>query len=250
MTAKQPSATMQPVVQPLQPEGSATATGQDTKAKIATFFATNPRTAFATLAIISFVICNTAFLAFEQQKGFVNLGYSLPVAWGIAVLFEFAIEILSISVALSKHTLMRIALCLVLGSTVYTLANMVSSSAKENVLATLEKPTSLITAENSLSALSAHQSTVSKAISNYDQKRQKNKIVYATAELNKKGGLTDQITDARSVLASEQAKFESSLAYRRAIDQSETHGNARKIAVAWNIVLMFFLGHLIRENSK
>ena len=105
-TTVQPEpATVQPVVQPLQTEGCATATSQDTKAKIETFFATNPRKAFATLAIISFVICNTAFLAFEQQKGFVNLGYSLPVAWGIAVLFELAIEILSISGALSKHTL-------------------------------------------------------------------------------------------------------------------------------------------------
>ena len=126
---------------------------------------------------------------------------------------------------------------------------MVSSSAKENVLATLVKLTSLVTAESSLSSLSAHQSTVSKAISNYDHKKQKNKIVYATAKLNRKGGLTDQITNARSVLASEQAKFESSSAYIRAVKQSETHGDARKIAVAWNIVLMFFLGHLIREKS-
>ncbi|MFK7823720.1 MAG: hypothetical protein AB8G05_06175, partial [Oligoflexales bacterium] len=141
----------------------------------------------------------------------------------------------------------RIALCLVLGSTVYTLANIVSSSAKDNVLAAIKKPTSLMMAEKNLTALSSQQQAVSEAISNYDPKKQKNKIVYATAEFNKKGGLEDKIKLARTEVASEQNKFESSESYIRALNQSETHGDARKIAVVWNIVLMFFLGHLIRE---
>ncbi|MFK7825044.1 MAG: hypothetical protein AB8G05_12890, partial [Oligoflexales bacterium] len=235
------------VVQALQ-QGNATITQPSATNRIASYLCANPRHSLAAISIISFVLCNTAFLAFEQQKGFVTLGYSVPVAWGIAVLFELAIEILFISIALSKHSFMRIALCLVLGSTVYTLANMVSTSAEENVLAAINKPTSLTTAEQNLRALSSQQFAASEAIRSYDPKKHKNKIIYATAEFNKKGGLEDKIKKARTELAEEQAKFESSVRYIRTLKQSETHGDARKIAVAWNIVLMFFLGHLIRED--
>ncbi|NRA47423.1 MAG: hypothetical protein HRU09_20935 [Oligoflexales bacterium] len=179
----------------------------------------------------------------------MELPYSASVAWAVAILFELAVEVLSISLALTNRWFSWLPLAGTLGLTIYTISGMVSASAQDNVLSKLDKPTSLVTAEQSLAALSAQQSAASEAISNYDKKKQKNQIVYAMAALNKEGGLRDQIANARVVLETEQAKFESSDAYERVMEQSETHSNARKIAVAWNIVLMLFLGHLFREKD-
>ena len=238
----------QSIVEPIRQDLiSAKISFSDLLDKAINYILSNPKRFTITCGVILFVLCNTVFLAYEQQKGFVNLGYGATIAWAIAILFEVAVEVLSISLALTKRWFSWLLLAVTLGFTVYIISGMVSSSAQDNVLSQLKKPTSLETAEQNLAALTAQQTATSEAIGNYDKKKQKNQIVYATAAMNKEGGLRDQITNARSVLATEQTKFESSDAYERALEQSETHSNARKIAVAWNIVLMIFLGTIFRE---
>ena len=70
-----PAATPKAIVQPIRQEQTTNKVSfDDLRARAIGFILANPKRFIITSGVILFVLCNTAFLAFEQQKGFVNLG--------------------------------------------------------------------------------------------------------------------------------------------------------------------------------
>jgi hypothetical protein len=200
--------------------------------------------------ILLFVGANTCSLIYEQSKGLISLGYNETEALLLGSLNELGIELLACIFGLMafsyREAFWKVATGMVLAGTVFIAWDTLKINITGKAMDQIHKPVSLVLAETQAKNMSKQFADAQISIAGLKSSREK---VYATIQLDKKGGLSEKVSQALANLREEEKAFKVSDVFVSGTKRADVLAWSVQMRLLWNIFLMAFIGYFWRNRA-
>ncbi len=195
------------------------------------------------VAVATFLVCNTALLAFWQYSFYLASGYSALVAVATATVMEVALVLQSYLFG-ATNGLAKVALGCTTVATLLVVAQLLHSGVATRADAGVVQQTESEAINKRITALSGLEANAIASIEAMDAKTYPTKIEAARNALNAPGGYSHQIAELRKELASVR-----DAGITVAKGQGEALAHQQWLLLILNIVLAHVLGASLRVTS-